>query len=568
MSMTGTDNARLIAGLKAVVGERYVLTDPLSTRKYRSGFRYGSGPVSVVVRPGSLMELWTVLGTCVAADAIIIMQAANTGLTGGSTPHGDDYDGQVVLISTLRLARVHLIDEGRQVICLPGATLSQLERALRPLGRTPHSVIGSSCIGASVIGGICNNSGGSLIQRGPAYTQLALYAQLDDAGALHLVNHLGIALGEDPGTMLDRVERGAFTAADIHPETERAASDHTYAQHIRDIDADTPARFNADPARLFEASGSAGKVTIFAVRLDTFPADSATAVFYVGSNDTGELAAIRRHMLASFSSLPVSAEYLHREAFDIADQYGKDIFLAIELLGSDRLPTLFALKASFDALLARLGIPARNLSDRLLQFLGQLFPDHLPKKIRAFRHQYEHHLMLKLAGDGITEARRYLGSIFPSATGAFFECSPKEGRKAFQLRFAAAGAAIRYRDLHTDQVEDIVALDFALKRNERNWPESLPQHLAAQMTHKLYYGHFFCHVFHHDYIIAKGNDVVELEHRLCALLDQRGAEYPAEHNVGHMYVAKPALVRHYRQLDPLNRFNPGIGKTSRKSRWL
>ena len=49
-------------------------------------------------------------------------------------------------------------------------------------GKNPHSVIGSSCIGASVIGGICNNSGGSLVKRGPAYTELALFAQLDRAG--------------------------------------------------------------------------------------------------------------------------------------------------------------------------------------------------------------------------------------------------------------------------------------------------------------------------------------------------------------------------------------------------
>lgn len=39
-------------------------------------------------------------------------------------------------------------------------------------------MIGSSCIGASVIGGVCNNSGGSLVKRGPAYTEMALYAQL------------------------------------------------------------------------------------------------------------------------------------------------------------------------------------------------------------------------------------------------------------------------------------------------------------------------------------------------------------------------------------------------------
>ena len=29
------------------------------------------------------------------------------------------------------------------------------------------------------------------------------------------------------------------------------------------------------------------------------------------------------------------------------------------------------------------------------------------------------------------------------------------------------------------------------------------------------------------------------------LLDARRAEYPAEHNVGHLYIAKPALANFY-----------------------
>ena len=54
---------------------------------------------------------------------------------------------------------------------------------------------------------------------------------------------------------------------------------------------------------------------------------------------------------------------------------------------------------------------------------------------------------------------------------------------------------------------------------------------------------------------------------MWTLLDDRGAEYPAEHNVGHLYHAKPALVDHYRELDPCNAFNPGIGHTSKYSHW-
>ena len=50
-------------------------------------------------------------------------------------------------------------------------------------------MIGSSCIGASVVGGICNNSGGSLVQRGPAYTEMSLFARIDENGKLTLVNH-------------------------------------------------------------------------------------------------------------------------------------------------------------------------------------------------------------------------------------------------------------------------------------------------------------------------------------------------------------------------------------------
>ena len=50
-------------------------------------------------------------------------------------------------------------------------------------------------------------------------------------------------------------------------------------------------------------------------------------------------------------------------------------------------------------------------------------------------------------------------------------------------------------------------------------------------------------------------------------LDARGAEYPAEHNVGHLYVAKPALAGFYRKLDPTNTFNPGIGHTPRGRNW-
>lgn len=74
-------------------------------------------------------------------------------------------------------------------------------------------------------------------------------------------------------------------------------------------------------------------------------------------------------------------------------------------------------------------------------------------------------------------------------------------------------------------------------------------------------------MFHQDYVVRKGQNCLDLEHRMWSLLDSRGAEYPAEHNVGHLYKAKQALTQFYRMLDPCNVLNPGIGQTSKCSHW-
>ena len=103
--------------------------------------------------------------------------------------------------------------------------------------------------------------------------------------------------------------------------------------------------------------------------------------------------------------------------------------------------------------------------------------------------------------------------------------------------------------------------------NDRDWIEKLPPEIDAQIEKKLYYGHFFCHVFHQDYVVRKGHNCLVLEHAMWKLLDARGAEYPAEHNVGHLYHARPALADFYRSVDPTNSLNPGIGQTSKRAQW-
>lgn len=101
----------LLARLREVVGRRHVLTGARATRRYRKGYRFGDGPVLAVACPGTLLELWRVLQATVDAGRIVLMQAANTGLTGGSTPDGEGYDRSIVLISTRRLTGVQLLEE-------------------------------------------------------------------------------------------------------------------------------------------------------------------------------------------------------------------------------------------------------------------------------------------------------------------------------------------------------------------------------------------------------------------------------------------------------------------------
>ncbi|MFW1852980.1 D-lactate dehydrogenase [Acinetobacter guillouiae] len=559
------DSQHTIQQLINIVGQQHVLTHDHATRLYRQGRRYGSGQVLAVVVPGTLFEQWQVLQAAVNADCIVIMQAANTGLTGGSTPFGDDYGRSVILMSTRRLAGIQVINQGQQVICLPGATLDRLEKELAHYNREPHSVIGSSCIGASVLGGICNNSGGALVRRGPAYTELALYAQVNASGELELVNHLGVNLGDTPEEILTKLENNNYQLNDVINNASCCASDHRYAHDVKQVDENTPARFNADPSRLFEASGSAGKVCVFAVRLDTFE-KIPSQVFYVGTNSHDDLTEIRRFLLKDLPRLPIAGEYIHRVAYDIGAEYGKDTFMFIEKFGTAKVPAAFALKDKVDGYLEKIGL--RSLSDKMLQMVTKLLPNHLPKRMNEFRDLYEHHLMIRIENQDVEQVERFLKEYFQHKTsGDFFHCTDEEGRKAFLHRFAVAGAAIRYRDTHRSEVEDIVALDIALRRNDREWVETLPQEMDNLITHKLYYGHFLCHVFHQDYIVKKGVDPLAMEHQMWHLLDNRGAEYPAEHNVGHLYIAKPTLKNHYQKLDPTNSFNVGIGQTSKLKYW-
>ncbi|KHT44680.1 lactate dehydrogenase [Alteromonas marina] len=560
------DTQSLIASIRDVVGQAYLLTDKAKKQPYTKGFRFGAGEALAVVRPGTLVEIWRVLKLCVEADVAVIMQAANTGLTGGSTPDGKDYDRPLVIISTMRIDDIQLVENGKQIVGLAGSTLFGLEETLAPYGREPHSVIGSSCIGASIVGGICNNSGGALVKRGPAYTELALFAQIDANGNLSLVNNLGINLGSEPEEILNNLENKQYKEEDVyHPDAR--ASDNEYDERVRDVDSDTPSRFNNDGRRLHEASGCAGKLAVFAVRLDTFPIPEKKQVFYVGSNDAAVFTKVRRDILSTFKNLPDSGEYLHRDCYDVSKKYGKDMFIVISKLGAKFIPKLFAFKRKFDAFTDKLGFLPNKMSDRVMQYMSYIFPNHLPKRMEEYRDKYQHHWILEMSNDGVDEAKAYLDEFFKTNEGGYFECTEEEADKAILHRFVAGGAIGRYHVMHSKEVGAMMTIDVALRRNDPDWFEVLPKEIDDQIDTKLYYGHLFCHVMHQNYVLKRGADAKQLKNKILETFDARSAEYPAEHNVGHEYFAKDALKNFYRELDPTNSFNPGIGKTTKLKNW-
>ncbi len=567
-----TSLASLLTDLSAVVGSTNVLTKPSQQQSYTQGAIAAiTNAVVAVVIPDSLVALWRVINLCATADVIIIAQAANTGLTGGSTPYGE-YDRAVVVISMQLLGGVHLLNDAAELIALPAASLQQLESQLTPLGREPHSVLGSSCVGASVIGGICNSSGGMLVQRGPAYTEMSLFAKRNAMGEFELINHLGIDLGADPEEMLGNLQTGTFNK---NPESanSKSCTNHYYQHKVRDCEADTPARFNNDPNGLYEASGSAGKVIVFAVRVATFAKSTQEQTFYISTNDANTLTTLRQQWLKSALNLPILAEYMHKNYNDITMRHGRDTCLSMRKLPASKIGGLYRLQAKIGHYLAKWRLP-QTLPDRMLQIAGVFMPPSLPDSLAEQARSYRYHLIIKVANDSdngsnhhIAAAQAFLQSHMQQHQGVVHLCTAEESQALLVFRSAATAAMFRYHNLNHTKFGELLSTDIALPRNAVDWDEVLPINLQKQVSKTFYLGHFFCHVMHQDYLLYPEVDANKFKDELLALYDQRRIEYPAEHNVGHVYTAKPALHNFYKKLDPTNSLNPGIGQTAKWKNW-
>ncbi len=149
----------LLDAIRAVVGERGLLTDPADTSSYTEDWRrLYRGSTPGVIRPGSTEELARVVRLCAAARAPIVPQGGNTSMVGGATPAED---GSEFVLSLSRMTRIRDIDPIDQTLTIEaGVTLKAAQNAAADAGcLLPLSI---SSEGSAQIGGIlATNAGGN-----------------------------------------------------------------------------------------------------------------------------------------------------------------------------------------------------------------------------------------------------------------------------------------------------------------------------------------------------------------------------------------------------------------------
>ena len=127
--------------------------------------------------------------------------------------------------------------------------------------------------------------------------------------------------------------------------------------------------------------------------------------------------------MSNFEALPVSGEYLHRDCYDASKKYGKDIFIVINKLGAKYIPRLFAMKRVVDRIAEKIKFLPTRFSDKIMQYMSYLWPNHLPKRMEQYHDKYEHHWIVEVSGAGIDETRTYLDNFFEKNEGDYFECT-------------------------------------------------------------------------------------------------------------------------------------------------
>ena len=146
----------LIEELRAIVGERGLLLGPDASMRSCDPFREVTPALAAIVRPGSTMELSSVMALCTRWKRPVVIQGGRTGVVGGAYARDGDF-----VISLERMNAIEGIDPiGQVAVVQAGATMEAVQDAVAAHDMLYPVDLGSK--GSATIGGtIATNAGGN-----------------------------------------------------------------------------------------------------------------------------------------------------------------------------------------------------------------------------------------------------------------------------------------------------------------------------------------------------------------------------------------------------------------------
>src|SRR5215510_3231774 len=151
----------LLPRFAAIVGDKHAITDPTSLEPFPiegRGIYYGR--TSMLLRPGSVDEVQSILRLANETGTPLVPQGGNTGLVGGQIP----FDGELIL-SLTRLDKIREVDPASNTMtCEAGVVLAKAQDAAAAADRLFPLSLGSE--GSCQIGGnLSTNAGGTAVLR-------------------------------------------------------------------------------------------------------------------------------------------------------------------------------------------------------------------------------------------------------------------------------------------------------------------------------------------------------------------------------------------------------------------
>ena len=133
MQAVNLPTASVVNAIRAIVGDRGILTDASDTAPYSEDWRrLYQGRTAAVIRPGTTDELAAVVRLCAESGTPIVPQGGNTSMVGGAVPN---QDGSELVLSTARLNRVRDLDAADMTLTIEaGVTLKAAQTAAAEAG--------------------------------------------------------------------------------------------------------------------------------------------------------------------------------------------------------------------------------------------------------------------------------------------------------------------------------------------------------------------------------------------------------------------------------------------------